>query len=121
MSANYYLGADQSRILGDNPRFFYALRRNDDGELYFIRIDQLTGKESVDINLSGETGGNLPDFEQGFNYFEGIDSDHNIVYDNLYPQQYKWDNRSIFYYVNEQGQFVERTNQSYPYPDQISK
>lgn len=121
--SNYYLGASRptiEQILGDNPRFFYALRRNDDGELYLIRVDQLFGKDVIEVNAPGETGENLPDFEQGFDYFEGIDADHNIVYDNLLLQQYKWDSKSVFYYIDENGQFVERINQSYTYPEQIS-
>lgn len=121
--SNYYLGASRptiEQVLGDNPRFFYALRRNDDGELYFVRVDQLFGKDIIEVNSPGEIGENIPDFEQGFDFFEGIDVDHNIVYENLQLPQYRWDSILFFYYIDEQGQFVARINQSYTYPDQVS-
>jgi len=41
MSANYYLGTTPIESLGDSPRYWYALRRNEDGELFLVRSDQI--------------------------------------------------------------------------------
>lgn len=121
MNSNYYLGTSPSDVLGFNPRYLYALRRNDDGELFFIIVDQLNDKEAeIEINAPGQIEENFPDFEQGLNYFEGIDQDHEKVYDNLIWPQYKWGSNPLFYYVNSQGQLVQRANKSYPYPEGIS-
>jgi hypothetical protein len=120
MSANYYLGVTPQEALGDSPRYWYALRRNEDGELFLLRSDQLKDKDSIELNIPGSREENFDDFEAGVDFFEGIDQDHNPEYDNLFWTQYKWDNRNILYYINEAGQFVQRINQGYVYPDGIS-
>jgi hypothetical protein len=53
MSANYYLGTTPAESLGDSPRYFYGLRKNADGELFFVRSDQLKDTDDVEINESG--------------------------------------------------------------------
>ncbi len=35
--SNYYLGRNPDDILGEGTRYFYGLRRNDDGELFFSK------------------------------------------------------------------------------------
>jgi hypothetical protein len=117
---NYYLGRDPIETLGQSPRYWYALRRNDDGELYIVRSDQATDKESYEINFPGDPAENFEDFEPGVDFFEGVDADHNLVYDNIKYTQYRWDDRSIFYYVDSQGQLVQRIFQGYSYPSGIS-
>lgn len=120
MPSNYYLGTSPLESLGDSPRYFYGMRRNNDGELFFIRSDQLKDLGDVELNTPGSIGETFEDFEAGIDYLDGIDSDHNIIYDNLKYPQYKWDDRSIFYYVDAQGQLVMRINRSYTYPTGIS-
>jgi len=120
MSSNYYLGTTPQEALGNSPRYFYALRRNEDGELFFLRSDQLKDKDQVELNQPGAVEENFSDFEAGINFFEGIDIDHEIEYLNLLWPQYKWDFRSLLFYVDEQGQLVVRTNQNYTYPEGIS-
>jgi hypothetical protein len=120
MSSNYYLGTTPQEALGNSPRYFYALRRNANGELFFLRSDQLKDKDQVELNQPGAVGENFPDFEAGIDFFEGIDIDHEIEYLNLLWPQYKWDFRSLLFYVDEQGQLVVRTNQNYIYPEGIS-
>jgi hypothetical protein len=120
MSSNYYLGTTPQEALGNSPRYFYALRRNEDGELFFLRSDQLKDKDQVELNQPGAVEENFSDFEAGINFFEGIDIDHEIEYLNLLWPQYKWDFRSLLFYVDEQGQLVVRTNQNYAYPEGIS-
>ena len=117
---NYYLGRDPVETLGQSPRYWYALRRNDDGELYIVRSDQVTDKESYSINEVGDPTENFEDFEPGIDYFEGVDENHNKLYDNMKYTQYRWDDRSIFYYVDSEGNLVQRIFQGYSYPSGIS-
>lgn len=118
--SNYYLGVTPEEGLGDSPRYWYALRRNEDGELFFVRSDQILDREAYELNVAGDPSENFEDFEVGIDYLEGIDEDHEAVYENLYYPQYKWDARSLFYYVDTDGTFVVRINKGYTYPTGIS-
>jgi hypothetical protein len=120
----YYVGGEvsQSDLLGEgNPRYFYALRRTDDGTLYFAKIDQLKDTGTIVINTPGASTEDFTDFEYGVDFFDGrLADDHSRPYDNLYWDQYRWDNKNIFYYLDPQGNFVVRVNQGYTYdPTQI--
>jgi|SRR5210317_1783649 len=119
-SSTYYFGQNPDNALGDSPRYFYAVRRNEDGELFLLRSDQLKDKDSIDLNIPGPPEETFEDLEPGIDYFDGVDVDHEKVYDNLFYTQYKWDNRSILYYVDSNGMLVQRINQNYEYPDGIS-
>lgn len=119
-SNNYYLGRDPVETLGDSPRYWYALRRNEDGELYIVRSDQIKDDASYDLNLPGDPAENFEDFEPGVDYFEGVDENHNKVFDNMNYTQYRWDDRSIFYYVDDEGQLVQKIFGGYTYPTGIS-
>jgi len=114
---NYYLGVDPLSRLGDSPRFFYGLRKNANGSIFLQRVDQMKGEGSVEINYPGDESGNYTDFEVGVDFFEGIDVNHNEVFDNLKYQQYRWDDRSIFYYIDDDGQLVAKINQSHIFND----
>ena len=116
MPSTYYLGTSPDEALGDSPRFWYALRRNSDGELFLLRSDQLRDKDSIELNLPGAPAENFEDFEPGVDYFEGIAADHEVEYNNLLYPQYRWDNRTILYYVDSEGRLTQRINQGYTYP-----
>jgi hypothetical protein len=118
--STYYFGQTPDNALGNSPRYFYAIRRNEDGELFLLRSDQLKDKDSIDINLPGSPAETFEDFEPGVDYFEGIQSNHEKAYDNMYWTQYKWDQRSTLYYIDEEGMLVQRINQNYTYPPGIS-
>jgi hypothetical protein len=115
-----YFGRTPADILGDSPQYFYALRRNDDGELFFVRSDQLTDNDSVEINIPGAVADTFEDFEAGVDFFEGVDENHNKVYANMKYPQYRWDNRSILYYIDSDGRLVQRINKTYTYPEGVS-
>jgi len=121
---SHFIGTTPEQISsGFIKRYFYGLRRNDDGELFLVRVDQMQGgDENVTIiNDLGPSVENFPDFEEGIDFLEGIDIDHNIVYDNLRYQQIKWDARSLLYYVEPgTGQFVQRISEAYTYPEGAS-
>ena len=116
MSANYYLGTSPEEALGDSPRYWYAIRRNDDGELFLLRSDQLKDKDSIELNIPGPPSENFEDFEPGVDFFEGITQDQEISYKNLVWVQYRWDNRNMLYYIDDEGRLTQRINQGYVYP-----
>jgi hypothetical protein len=116
----YYFGQSPDESLGDSPRYFYALRRNEDGELYLLRSDQLKDKDSIDINLPGPPEETFEDLEPGVDFFDGINVNHIKDKQNMYWTQYKWDQRSILYYVDGEGMLVQRINQNYAYPNGTS-
>jgi hypothetical protein len=119
----YYVGNNPQDVLGGLiKRYFYGMRKNDDGELFFTRVDQLGSGEDnqIIVNELGVAGENFPDFEEGIDFLDGIDENHDIVYDNLRYQQFKWDNRNILYYIDDNGQLSIRISEAYVYPDGIS-
>lgn len=117
MSNNYYLGRSPEDNLGDTPRFFLGLRRGEDGSLYLMRSDQLKDNQAIALNEPGVEEENYNDFEVGIDFFEGRDVYHNKVYENLRYEQYRWDDRSIFYYIDDDGQLVARINNGYVYEE----
>ena len=114
-TSNYYLGNDPQTMLGDTPRFSYGLRRGEDGSLYLVRSDQIRDKDAIQLNDPGEDTENYNDFEVGIDFFEGRDVYHNKVYENLRYEQYRWDDRAMFYYIDDDGQLVVRINNGYTY------
>lgn len=119
MASNYVFGRDPSELIGDQPRYLYALRRTDEGELYFARVNQLSRDDSFTLNNEGDYENNYNDFEPGVDFFEGRDVYHNIVYSNLNYEQFRWDDKSLYYYINDDGQLVVRMNTKYQYPSGV--
>lgn len=121
---SYYIGNNPQDVLnGVIKRYIYGLRRNDDGELFLKRSDQLGGGEDniMVINDIGDGENNFPDFEEGIDFLGGIDENHDILYENLRYPQFKWDGRSILYYIDDNdGQFILRISEGYEYPTGIS-
>ncbi len=119
MASNYFFGRDADELLGGAPRYFYGLKRSDEGELTFTRVNQLSREDPLLINDVGDPEDNYEDFEIGIDFYEGRDVYHNIVFTNLRYEQYRWDDRSIYYYVDTDGQLVARINTKYSYPSGI--
>ena len=119
----YYIGQNNalSEVLGEgNPRYFYAIRRDDDGLLFFSKIDQLTDLGTITINNSGLTENDYTEFEYGVDFFDGrLAEDHSRPYSNLQWDQYRWDSKNVYYYINTAGEFIVRINQSYVYPPEL--
>lgn len=118
--SNYYLGRNPDESLGTSPRYWYALRKNSDGEIFLVKSDQLKDDQAYEINIPGPEEENFQDFEHGVDYYEGIDVNHNKVYDNLKYPQYRWDGRSMYYYIDDEGNLIQRLFASYIYPENIS-
>ena len=119
---SHYIGNNpESIVQGFIKQYFYGMRRNEDGELFLLRVDQLSGQGTATINDIGVGENNYPDFEEGIDFLEGIDANHDIVYDNLRYQQIKWDGRLLTYYIDPtDGQFIVRISEDYQYPTNIS-
>jgi hypothetical protein len=119
---SHYIGNNpESIVQGFIKQYFYGMRRNDDSELFLLRVDQLSGEGTATINDVGVGENNYPDFEEGIDFLEGIDENHDVVYPNLRYQQIKWDGRLLTYYIDpEDGQFIVRISEDYQYPDNIS-
>lgn len=120
MSANYYLGTTPLESLGESPRYWYALRRNEDGELFLVRSDQITDLGSYQINIPGPSEEDFDNFIVGTDFLDGLDVNHEKPKENMYYPQYRWDDRGLFYYVDEEGMFTVRINRGYSYPPGIS-
>jgi hypothetical protein len=120
----YYIGNEfnLNDILGEgNPRFFYGLQRTEDGTLYFYKIDQLKDTDTITLNVPGPNDSNFEQFEYGIDFFDGrLAVDHSRPYPNLVFDQYRWDGKNCYYYINANGELVVRINQVYSYSqDQI--
>lgn len=120
MTSPYYLGTTPDQQLGQSTRYWYALRRNEDGELFLVRSDQLVDGDSYFLNIPGPPEEDFQDFQAGIDYLDGIDTEHEPVHENMYYPQYRWDNRPLFYYIDSNGMLVQRLNKSYAYPSGIS-
>jgi hypothetical protein len=101
-------------------RFFYGLRRTDNGELFLAKADQLKDTDSISINKPGDFNENFPNFQEGQDFFEGRDINHRLIYDNLNYEQFRWDDRNLSYYVNDEGELVVKTTGRYTYSDTVS-
>jgi len=121
---SYYAGGEISLndILGEgNPRFFYGLRRDESGTVFFSKIDQLKDFDTITLNAPGPNSGNFEQFEYGIDFFDGrLAEDHSRPYPNLTFDQYRFDGKNCYYYINANGELVVRINQVYTYTqDQI--
>jgi hypothetical protein len=119
-TSNYYFGRTPEDTLGQSPRYWYALRRNEDGELFLVRSDQILDRDAYELNIPGPPEEDFDSFVVGTDYLDGIDVNHEKVKENQFYPQYRWDERSLFYYIDEEGMFVQRINKGYSYPDGIS-
>lgn len=121
---SYYIGTTPNDVSsGFIKRYFYGLRRNEDGELFLQVLDQLRGggENVVIVNDLGVASENYPDFEEGIDFLDGIDVEHEQLYPNLRYQQFKWENRSLLYYIEDDtGFFVQRISEAYDYPEKVS-
>ena len=120
--ASFYQGTEVGTLLKSvkGSRFFYGLRRTDEGDLYLVKSDQLKATDGVQLNRPGDPEQNYPDFQRGIEFFEGRDEEHNTLYTNLRYEQFRWDDRNLIYYVDDEGNLIVRINQNYDFPDGVS-
>jgi hypothetical protein len=88
--------------------YFYALRRDDDGNLFIRRDDVANGNDAPDI-----FGINKPEDFDGafidFDFDEGRNANHTLVYDaetEVKYEQWYWDDKLVSYYLNADGELI---------------
>lgn len=122
----YYVGNNPDHLIQQlgETRYLYALRRDEQGYLYLYKTDQLAGNDDTfQVNKIGDDSSkDFTDFEFGVDFFDGRLDNHEIdpTIANINWEQYRWDSRNIFYYINDNGEFVVRVNQPYDYPPELS-
>ena len=106
------VGLDTSVYLanGIKDRYFYGLRRTDEGTLFIGKVDQLSANDPVSINNPGNIDDNFKDFDQGYDFYEGRDLNHAKPFPNLRYEQFRWDDVNLNYYINSEGELVVRIN-----------
>lgn len=117
MSANYIGNSPDQIYTGLQNRYFYGLRRTDDGEVFIGKVDQTSKTDTLTINNPGDPTENFPNFQEGQDFFEGRDVYHNLVYQNLNYEQFRWDDRNLYYYINDEGELVVKVNHRHTYND----
>lgn len=121
--SNFYVGNQPESVVSpDYPRFFYALRREEDGTLWFTQVDTLIDTSSTQINRPGASEDDYNDFETGVDFFDGRDGDTHVrLYPNLYFDEYRWDQRAINYFIDANGEFIAYINQGIEYNTEDNK
>ena len=106
------VGQDTSVYLanGIKDRYFYGLRRTDEGTLFIGKVDQLSANDPVSINNPGNIDDNFKDFDQGYDFYEGRDLNHAKPFPNLRYEQFRWEDVNLNYYINSEGELVVRIN-----------
>lgn len=122
--ATYYIGRNLDNYDKREERYFYGLKRDDNTG--FVSIDKVNLDKSLDtlqlVNLRGLTGeGNIfENLQEGIDFFEGRDVSHELKYDGLNYEQYKWSSDDLYYYIDAEGQLAVRINSPYYYPDGVT-
>lgn len=122
--SNYYIGRSLENYDKREERYFYGLKRDDDTG--FVSIDKVNLDKSLDtlqlVNLRGLTGEGtvFENLQEGIDFFEGRDISHELKYDGLNYEQYKWSADDLYYYIDAEGQLAVRINSPYYYPDGVT-
>lgn len=114
------VGNEHSELAGIENRYFYGIRRNDDGELFLTKVDIADADAELTVNGPGDPIHNFHEFEEGIDFFEGRDSQHNIVYKNAEYEQYRWDETNKMYFINDEGELVMRMHRGHTHTPGIS-
>lgn len=107
-SSPFVLGADVGSSSGD-PRYFYALRREEDGTLFVSRSD-LQANDSVEVFKDLPIPPEFNEMEfPGDDYYTGrSDATHELTYttDKVKYEQWRWDSRLLSYTLDDEGFLV---------------
>jgi len=116
-----YVGNTPEQMMQElGYRYFYGLRRTYDGEMFVAKVDQTKTGDAITINNPGDPENNFPTFEEGQDFFEGRDVFHTLVYENLNYEQFRWDDKNIYYYINAEGELIAKINETHTYDDTVS-
>lgn len=95
MAQVFGVGIDRLQETLANSRYFYGLRRTEQGELYMVKADLLRLEDGVWSIESGNIDENYNNWSRGEDFFEGRDQQHRKNFPNLVYEQYKWDGRKF--------------------------
>lgn len=121
---NYYLGQTPEEFFNKNERYFYGIRRDENGFLALSKINMDSSTDSIEVNNLNTTGSieqTYDGFEEGVDFFDGVDAARNKNFQGLKYEQYKWSADDLYYYVDGNGQLCVRINVPYNYSEGITQ
>lgn len=115
MALNNTYSVEGFDITDGKNRYMYALRRNDDGDLYVARVDLNDSNDSLTLF-------NIPapeelEYYTGESYFSNRDPvTHELTYDpdHVVYEQWTYDSKLMQHYINAEGELVVEMGGSYP-------
>jgi hypothetical protein len=120
----YYLGRNLDTYNQREERYFYGLKRDDENG--FLVLDKINLDKSLDTleiaDLSKVTGDKqiFENLQEGVDFFEGRAVDHELKYDGLNYEQFKWSEDNLYYFVDAEGQLCVRVNTPYNYSEGVT-
>jgi hypothetical protein len=115
-----------SKFIGpDAPKqnIFYGFSRTNDGYLTFAKVDLVGGyNETIVINdlTLRDDEEEQHEFSIGTDYFDGRNSDHELVNASLKYEQYKFREEDLEYFIDDDGVLTVRINgPRYDYPTDL--
>ena len=120
--SNYY--AKNAETSKRERFYFYGLNRNDDdGFITLYKVDINDNDNQVPIQSPGIEAENPRIFDKfaiGEDFFEGRDIEHELVYDGLICEQYRWDTKNSYYFIDDEGNLCVRINYPYQYSEGVT-
>ena len=121
---SYYVGRNLDTYSKKEERFFYGIKRDEkDGFLVLDKVNLDKSLDTLEIANLENVSGELPLFEnleEGKDFFEGRGIDHELLYDGLNYEQFKWSTDNLYYYVDADGQLCVRVNTPYNYSEGVT-
>jgi hypothetical protein len=108
--------------LDERPRYYYGLRRDEEGTLWLGKADLKDPNDNVRLYAQPLTrdGGLSPiPFHEFFNQRELYDTDATNPEEALYYQQWRIDKVKISYYIDDNGEFVASVGADRTYPTDV--
>lgn len=121
---NYYLGQTPEEYFNKNEKWFYGIKRDANGFLVLTKVNLDSSTDTIelqDLNNIGAIERTYDGFEEGVDYFDGVDAARNQSFVGLNFEQYKWAADDLYYYVNGEGQLCVRINVPYNYSEGITQ
>lgn len=112
--SNYIGGGSTSAT---TKRYIYALRRDDEGNLFVARVNINDQSDGIEL-FQGPVSETITDTIDVYSddYFDGRSATtRELVDENLYYEQWRWDGRFVSYFLNEDGEFVASIGGNHAY------
>jgi hypothetical protein len=121
---NYYLGQTPEEFFNKNERYFYGIRRDEEGFLTLTKVNMDTSTDAIevqDLNNIGTIERTYDGFDDGVDFFDGVDAARVPAFVGLKYEQYKWSADDLYYFVDGEGRLSVRINVPYNYVEGISQ